>query len=249
MPSVVRLPCVLFALERERLFLHHAYCIDQAIAGAPCPAFLCSCDKRRIVVVETGVGAAAAVGAVNWLLRRPTLPDAVCEPDLLLFAGFAGALHESLHVGDVILAQDVVDLDGRMWLAPLRPAPLPRVLTGRVLTTARFIGEPAEKLALGVRHSALAVDMESAAFAQRCTERGVPWSCLRVISDDVSEPFTTEVAGLVEGGRVHMGRVFWLLLRQPWKLTKLLRLGRQTRHAAQRLADAVIQFLACSSAG
>src|SRR5262245_1471231 len=150
MSVVLRLPCVLFALERERLYLHHSFRIEQKIAGAPCPAFLCTCDQRRIVVVETGVGAAAAVRAVNWLLSRPTLAEAVCEPQLLLFAGFAGALQESLHVGDVVLAHDVVDLDGRLWMAPLRPAALSGVLTGRVLTTSRFIGEPAEKLALGV---------------------------------------------------------------------------------------------------
>lgn len=249
MSVVVRLPCVLFALKRERLYLHHSFRIEQKITGAPCPAFLCSCDERRIVVVETGVGAAAAVGAVNWLLSRPNIADAACEPELLVFAGFAGALRESLHVGDVILAEDVVDLDGRVWLAPLRPAGLPGVLSGRVLTTSRFIGDPAEKLALGGKRGALAVDMESAAFAQRSTERGVPWACLRVISDDATEPFTREVASLVEGGRVHLGRVFWLLLRKPWMLAKLLRLGRQTRHAAQRMADAVIQFLECSSAG
>src|SRR5262245_35125530 len=103
MSAVLRVPCVLFALERERVYLHHSFRIEQQITVAPCPAFLCSCDQRRIVVVETGIGAAAAVRAVNWLLSRPALADAVSEPELLLFAGFAGALRESLHVGDVVL--------------------------------------------------------------------------------------------------------------------------------------------------
>jgi hypothetical protein len=38
-------------------------------------------------------------------------------------------------------------------------------------------------------------------------------------------------------------------LRKPWLLPKLLRLARQTRLAARRLADGVVQFLACSSDG
>src|SRR6266496_3950423 len=155
MSSMSRLPCVLFALERERLFLHHAYCIDQPIADAPCPAFLCSCNQQRILVVETGVGADAALRAVNWLLSQPILAAAVYEPTLLLFAGFAGALQASLHVGDTVLANDVVNLDGRVWMAPVRPAPLAGIITGRVLTTSRFIGDPADKLALGVKHGAL----------------------------------------------------------------------------------------------
>ena len=246
MSSLVHLPCVLFALDRERLFIHETYRIESAIAAAPCRAFVCRHKQQRIVVVETGVGDACTLRAVNWLLSRPALDGEVLDPSLLLFAGFAGALQPAVHVGDVILAREVLDMSGSVWAASRGPA---IGLAGRLLTASRFIGEPAEKLALGQKHDALALDMESAVFAQRCTERGVPWACLRVISDDVSTAFTTEVAGLVEEGRVAMGRVVWLLARKPWLLPKLLRLERQTRRAARRLAEAVIQFLTCSSAG
>ena len=249
MSAPVRLPCVLFALERERLYIHATFRIDQKLLNVPCPAFLCSHQQQRILVVETGVGVERTRCAVDWLLSGPTLDDGVLEPSILLFAGFAGALQHAVHIGEVILAREVLDMAGRVWLASALVKSMPSARAGRLLTAAHFIGDPAEKLALGVKHSALAVDMESAAFAQRCSERSVPWACLRVISDDVSTPFTTEVAGLVEGGRVALGRVLWLLLHKPWLLPKLLRLKRQTRLAARRLADAVIQFLACSSAG
>lgn len=249
MTEAVRLPCVLFALERERLFLHETHCINQKIGDAPCPAFLCSNREQRLLVLETGVGIERTRRAVDWLLSRPSLNSAAIEPSILLFAGFAGALQATVHVGDVILAREVLDMAGRVWPATGLLTSLPDAQAGRILTATRFIGDPAEKLALGQKHNALAVDMESAAFAQRCTERGVPWACVRVISDDASAAFTAEIAGLVEAGQVAYGRVFWLLLRKPWVLPKLLRLQRQTRHAARRLADAVIQFLKCSSAG
>ncbi len=249
MSAPVRLPCVLFALERERLFIHETYRIEHTLHDAPRPAFLCTHQQKRILVVETGVGVEWARRAVDWLLSRPTLDGGVLEPSILLFAGFAGALQHAVHVGEVILAREVLDMAGRVWPASALVAAVPGARAGRLLTASRFIGDPVEKLALGAKHDALAVDMESAAFAERCTERVVPWACLRVISDDVSTPFITEVAGLVEDGRVALGRVLWLLLRKPWLLPKLLRLQRQTRFAARRLADAVIQFLACSSAG
>lgn len=257
---VMRLPCVLVALERERLFLHDTYPIQKTTANASCRAFHCANASGPILIVETGVGAERTLLALDWLLGRPMLEGAVIEPSLLVFAGFAGALQTTMNVGDVIFAAEVVDLAGRKWGAaldhdPLTPNPaLPKrgreeMQRGRLLTVDRFIGEPAEKLALGVQHQAQAVDMESAAFAERCSACGVPWACLRVISDDVSIPFTVEVASLVEDGRVKFGRVAALLARKPWLLPKLLRLGRQTELASRRLAEAVIQFLACSSAG
>jgi adenosylhomocysteine nucleosidase len=243
----LRLPCVLFALERERLFIHDTYCITREMRGGPCRGFLCATQQQQVLVIETGVGVERALRALDWLLNEPIHDGRAHQPSLLLFAGFAGALDASLHVGDPVLADEVVDMHGNRWRSPL--AAVPGVRSGRLLTTDRFIGEPADKLALGEQHAALAVDMESAAFARRCHERGVPWACLRVVSDDVSVPFTTEVAGLVEDGQVRLGRVLRLLLRKPWLLPKLLRLARQTRLAARRLADGVVQFLACSSDG
>lgn len=245
----LRIPAVLVALDRERLFLHQTFRIEVSATESPCCAFLCSHEQQRILVVETGVGIERTRRAVDWLLSRPKLDGAVVDPSLLLYAGFAGALQATMRVGDVILAHEVLDMAGSVWCATAPTASSAAAHVGRLLTASRFIGEPAEKLALGLKHRALAVDMESAAFAQRCTERSVPWACLRVVSDDVSVPFTSEVAGLVEDGKVKLGRVMWLLLHKPWLLPKLLRLERQTRVAARRLADAVIQFLACSSAG
>jgi adenosylhomocysteine nucleosidase len=262
MTTSVRVPCILVALERERLALHDCYRITQRFADAPCPAFLCDHDGRSALIIETGVGAARTVRAVDWLASEPRLGDRLYQPSMLLMAGFAGALQASVSVGDLILAKEVVDLDGNFWSAIMNSAPITPDSSptkraggaidwkrGKVLTSNRFVGDPDEKLALGMKHQALAVDMESAAFARRSHEHGVPWVCLRVVSDDVHVPFTVEVAELVEDGRVKLGRVLSLLARKPWLLPKLLRLERQTRHAARRLAQGVIEFLACCSAG
>lgn len=258
MAAPVRLPCILFALERERLAIHDRLQIEQKIHDAPCSSFLCTHDERRTLIVETGVGAACTLRALNWLFGRPRVNDEYFEPTLVLFAGFAGALDPSVSVGDLIMAHHIVDLHGNMWTTTWQhPAWLGSVVSaadvswrcGTLLTSNRFIGDPLEKLALGRKHQALAVDMESAMFARRCSVARVPWASLRVVSDDVFVPFTVEIAELVESGRVKMGRVCSLLARKPWLLPKLVRLAGQTRRAARRLADGVVQFLACSSNG
>ena len=100
---VTRLPCVLVALERERLFLHRTLRIDAELR-APCRAFACSHQQQPILVAETGVGATRTLAALDWLLRRPTVGDCYLEPSSLVFSGFAGALSETLRVGDVVHA-------------------------------------------------------------------------------------------------------------------------------------------------
>ena len=162
MTSVFPLPCVLFALERERIFFHETYRIDETIDVCPCPTFLCSNGPTRVLVIESGVGAERTRRALDWLLNRPTLEGGVLEPSILLFAGFAGALQPAVHVGDVLLAREVLDTTGRVWPASALVKAVPGAQAGRLLTASRFIGDPAEKLALGAKHDALAVDMESA---------------------------------------------------------------------------------------
>ena len=142
--------------------------------------------------METGIGAQATRRALDWLLGKPAIMSSrrkngqvgnlTYEPRFILYAGFAGALAEDLSVGDVVLATEVRDLDGNRW-----PAALPTenatvsYRRGVILSSPQMVGDPKTKRALGRTHAALAVDMESAAFANACTERGVPFGCVRHI--------------------------------------------------------------------
>ena len=65
--------------------------------------------------METGIGPNRAQRALDWVLAKPLFEGVPYEPKLVLFAGFAGSLNESLGVGDLVLATDVVDLEGNRW--------------------------------------------------------------------------------------------------------------------------------------
>jgi adenosylhomocysteine nucleosidase len=245
---MIRIPCVLFALSRERMFFHHTYRIDQRMMCAPGAAFLCRARPSAVrtlpaLVVETGVGAENTRQALDWLLAGPSHAGTSYAPSVILFAGFAGALDASLHVGDVVLAEEVTDLARNTWRGAVPGGGLTNVRSGRLLTVDRFIGDPAEKIALGAAHGALAVDMETAVCARLCHEHDVPWACLRVISDDVRRPLAREVAELVEESRVPLGRLLRTLMRRPGMIPQLWRLGRDTRYAARRLAAAAVEWL------
>jgi adenosylhomocysteine nucleosidase len=239
------LPCVLFALPRERMFFHGAYRIRHPFHNTL--AWLCENGGHQTLVVETGVGVENTLRAVDWLLGGPAHDGQAYRPQYILFGGFAGALHASLKVADLLIANEVIDMEGRLWQSSWPADGFAGARAARLLTASRFIGDPTEKLALGERFGAVAVDMETAAFARRCAEHNVPWGALRVISDDITRPVSRDVAELVEDSRVSPRKLARLLLRRPAVIGELWRLGRDTKRASRNLAGGLVQWLKCSA--
>jgi adenosylhomocysteine nucleosidase len=241
-------PCVLFALSREGRGLLGEFPPTQRFPGAPCRARFCGPSWLSILVVETGIGPQAAEQALTWLFSKPKFDQLPYEPKLLLFAGFAGGLVNDLHVGDLVLATDVIDLDGNRWPTTW-PGELPAgtweppLRRGTILSATQVVGEPEKKRLLGQTHGARAVDMESAACARLCGKRGIPFGCLRAISDDVQTPLSPQLVALLNGGRVAWWRVLFALLRQPALLKEFMRLGRDTRLASDKLGKALGELL------
>jgi len=85
--------------------------------------------------------------------------------------------------------------------------------------------------------------MESATFARLCTKRGIPFGCLRAISDDLDTALSPALVSLLTGGRVSWWRALRALLRRPSLFKEFLRLGRDTRLASAQLGKAVGELL------
>jgi adenosylhomocysteine nucleosidase len=241
-------PCVLFALQRERVPFCREFRPNLKFKGSPCWACFCGPSWLPVLVVETGVGQASVTRVLDWLLAKPKCDGVPCEPGLMLFAGFAGALSDARRLGDVVVVDEVVDEHGHAWKTTWPPLPLegawqPPLHVGRLLTTDRLIASPDEKRRLGETHGAVAVDMESALFAERCARAGVPFGCVRVISDDVATPISQRVMTLLEGGTVTPWRIIAELARRPGMVPELLRLGRDTKRASRQLGLALGELL------
>jgi hypothetical protein len=102
---------------------------------------------------------------------------------------------------------------------------------------------PEARRDLHLRTGAVAVDMESAAAAQACAEAGLPFACLRAVSDDSQTPFPPALAGALQGERVRVTRLACAVLCQPWLVRDLARLARQSRVAAEALAAGLLALL------
>ena len=140
------------------------------------------------------------------------------SPRLLIAAGFCGALIPTLRVGDIVT-----------W--------------PRIVTVDYLVSDPAEKRRLAELHSADAVDMESAAIAEVCTERSIPFAVIRAVSDTSDTALSPDLVKLLSGGNVSIWRACRALVRKPSLLREFLRLRRDTKLAALKLAEALVKVI------
>ena len=241
-------PCVIFALRRESQPFRRKFRPQQHFPGAPCPACFCGPTWLTVLVLESGVGQERMRAGLEWLLARPVLGNVPYRPRLVLSAGFAGALREDCRVGDILLATEVSDLQGHVWPTTWPAEALsgewrPPLRRGRLLTVPRLVATPQEKCALGHEYGAWAVDMESGVLAEMCARQGVPFGCVRAISDDVGTALSPQLVSLLSGGRVSPLRALAALTRRPMLAGEFARLARQTRLAAAQLGKALGELL------
>lgn len=238
-------PCVVFALRRESMYFRRAFRVKQHFPGAPCRAHFRSSVSQSVLMLETGLGAAAMETALHWCLSNPHFGDVVYRPRFVLSAGFSGALRPDLQVGDLLRATEILDSQGNLWPTtwPMDGAAADALPSGRLLTVSDLVSDPHQKQRLGQQSGALAADMESAVVARLCHEQGIPFGCVRVISDDGNTPLSLHLMDLLRAGGIAPWRLAWILLRRPALSVELWRLAGQTRLAAKELGDRLVRSL------
>ncbi|MET0413161.1 MAG: hypothetical protein ABW217_17785 [Polyangiaceae bacterium] len=194
----------------------------------------------------------------------------LCTLDVrrVLVIGVSGALSQALELGALLVAERVLQESGEQVLdaeeALVEGASRLCVASRAVLISARQLADtPSEKRRLlellaarrgvlpggapasGARGlSFAAVDLESAAYARAAVEAGVPWLCLRAISDTAEEALPALLNRCRDGGgAVQRGRVARGLLKEPGAVPALLALRQRVRRCAgvlERAAQALI---------
>jgi adenosylhomocysteine nucleosidase len=240
-------PCVIFALARESMYFRQQSRPQRRFPGAPCWNRFCESSALSVLTVHSGMGAVAAERAVNWILSKPLLGSLVYQPKFVIMAGFGGALNEQLQVGDVVLATEIGKHDGNFspvtWPSMAGEKWKPEVIRGRIVTSNKLIGTSSEKSELGRITKALVVDMESAYVAQACAEKGVPFGCIRAISDSVSMELSSHMTEVFSQGRISAIRLVSAVLRSPKTLLEMQKLAKNTRIAARKLSSTLCEVL------
>jgi adenosylhomocysteine nucleosidase len=193
-----------------------------------------------VALIETGVGRKAAAAATNDAI-------ALHRPDWIISTGFAGSLNPTLRRGHILMADEVVDTEGRglaLGLQVDRAAveASPSLHTGRLLTVDRLIHSAEEKQSLGSKHRALACDMETLAVAEVCQQQRVRFMSVRIISDAVDEELPKEIGRLLDQKSMaaKLGAATGAIFSRPSSVKDMWKLKEDAIKTADRLAKFLV---------
>lgn len=141
-----------------------------------------------LLLVRTGMGAAAMARNLRRALEQ-------YGPGFCLLVGYGGGVLPELRPGDLVIATSLIEAP-RHLVFPVAPELVARAericnrqsgfhcRAGPLLTVAEIAMTPRDKTAAAQNYAgALAVDLESAAFAQVCQGAGLPFLVVRAILD------------------------------------------------------------------
>jgi adenosylhomocysteine nucleosidase len=154
-----------------------------------------------LVLVKGGVGKVNAAMCTQILIDEFAADAVICT-------GSAGALHDDLDIGDIVVAEDCVQHDVRVDFLGLPPGQIPfsglrffkaaptlverardvelpghTLRVGRVCTGDTFIQDEDRRNEIRKELGGDCVEMEGAAVGQVCSLNDVPFLLVRAISD------------------------------------------------------------------
>jgi adenosylhomocysteine nucleosidase len=205
--------------------------------------------RAEVTVLITGVGAQAAAQAMDLMMR---MADKDQYFDVCVSSGLAGALCDTLGVGDIIAPKEVIvelkhaDLrDERLEVdAELRQLALGQGAKNAncLFTTDEILVKASQKKSCASR--AQSVDMESFEIVKAASAWGARSVVIRAISDAATEdlPINFNLT-LSAQNEVSLPKVLMQLAKNPLALPSLIRFGRQSKQAAALLAAFLENYL------
>lgn len=189
---------------------------------------------RDVVAIVTGMGTALASEGMVRLF------DAVL-PSVVVVVGITGAVDDDTPIGTVVVPERVVDAaSGREHVHRPIDGSTPR---GVMWTTDSIT--PASALPALRAKGVVSLDMETAAIAQACEARAVAWTVFRAVSDRATDGSVDDELFRLsnQDGTPNPRAVLRYLVRHPQRIPRLARMGRDSKLATERAAEAAIAAL------
>jgi adenosylhomocysteine nucleosidase len=179
-------------------------------------------EDGETVLVCGGIGAEAARRAAEAVI-------AIYAQTVVCSAGFAGALDPALKVGTVMQPAQVIDT---------RDGSRVSVSGGMgVLVSFGSVASPVQKAKLRESYGAQIVDMEASAVARTAQVRGLEFSAVKAISDEVDFEFPATERFVDSSGNFQQGRFAVYAALRPWLWLKMCTLAFNSNLASRCLCE------------
>jgi adenosylhomocysteine nucleosidase len=176
-------------------------------------------------------------------------PDSMC---LCVSSGLAGALKTQYQVGQVLAARSVrteneltdPSSNPLQGSAPLLSfaAECGATVVEQFFSAVRVVGKAEEKRHLGERSDA--VEMESFEVLLEAAAYGIPAIAIRAISDSVDDDLPLDMNRIfTDEGQVSIPRVLGQVALHPTSVPELVRLGQNSKTAAEALANFLDKYI------
>ncbi|SGR34593.1 5'-methylthioadenosine/adenosylhomocysteine nucleosidase [Staphylococcus aureus] len=195
---------IIGAMEEEVKILKNKLTQLSEISVAHVKFYTGILKDREVVITQSGIGKVNAAISTTLLINK-------FKPDIIINTGSAGALDESLNVGDVLISDDVKYHDADATAFGYEYGQIPQMpvafqsskpliekvfqvvqqqqqqLTakvGLIVSGDSFIGSVEQRQKIKKAFpNAMAVEMEATAIAQTCYQFNVPFVVVRAVSD------------------------------------------------------------------
>jgi adenosylhomocysteine nucleosidase len=190
-----------------------------------------SIEGAACIAVCAGMGKAAAERACAIAIREAPL-------NTLVSIGWAGALSCGLQPGDAYVVNEVVDGASGEGFPTQSPARQGNTRPLK-LVTIDHVALAAEKRRLGESYQAVLVDMEAATVARFARSQGIPFYCLKAVSDTASEVLPDFSRYTDTQGQLQLAALLAHVAIRPRYWPGLARIGKNGRKGAYAMASAL----------
>lgn len=190
-------------------------------------------DGRDVVAIVTGMGTQLATDATTRLL------DAVAVRWVLV-VGITGALESETPIGTLVLPEIVENSETG---AEFRPTPLGGGEPRGTMWTTNGLTTNLDDLARLRARGVVSLDMETAAIAEICEARGIPWSVFRVISDRANDGTVDEEVFHLsnQDGTPNHAAIEKYMAEHPERLPLLAQMAENADLATRTAAESAVR--------
>ena len=157
--------------------------------------------------------------------------------DLIFSIGWAGALREEFAAGQAYRVSGIIEArSGDRFSVAGQSAECWLVTNDRV-------ADQAEKRRLALTYGACLVDMEAAGVARQAAMRGIPFYCIKGVSDGFSDELPEFNRFISANGQFQSVQFVFFAMLRPWLWPALVRLGQNSKKSAQGIKEFLLDFL------